>query len=333
MALTAGIVVHLVGWFLLGPITDEVYANMSGALKVFLALVYPNVGFNWGVRVLAQKEADAAGIQFSNLFVKTFPNDPITMGAVLIIFIANIFFFGFLTWYLDSIKPGPFGVAKKWNFLFTKSYWTSSKTGQIQPENRHELDEESKKFFEEEPKNIFAGIVVNGLRKIFKGLMNSTVLAVDSVNFKAYKGQITALLGHNGAGKTTTMNMLTGMISPSYGSALIDGSDIKTEMNLIRKSLGLCPQHNMLFMDLTVEEHLTFFAMLKGCNMKEAKEQSLYYIEKLNLLPKRRILAEKLSGGMKRKVHLGIALIGNSSVVMLDEPTSGNFEVKILTLL
>ena len=88
--------------------------------------------------------------------------------------------------------------------------------------------------------------------------------AVDSVNFKAYDGQITALLGHNGAGKSTTMNMLTGMLKPSDGSAVINGYNITNEMDSIRQSLGLCPQHNMLFTDLTVDEHLIFFGMLKG---------------------------------------------------------------------
>ena len=94
-------------------------------------------------------------------------------------------------------------------------------------------------------------------------------------------------------------------------------------MSSIRQSLGLCPQHNMLFSDLTVEEHLIFFAMMKGLSMSEARSSALDYITKLDLLPKRKAKSDTLSGGMKRKLHLGIALIGNSKVVMLDEPTSG----------
>ena len=103
------------------------------------------------------------------------------------------------------------------------------------------------------------------------------------------------------------MSVLTGMLSPSHGTALIDGKSIENQMSGIRKSLGLCPQHNMLFVDLTVEEHLIFFGMLKGISMKEARTQSRTYIEKLDLVPKRKINAEKLSGGMKRKLHLGIS--------------------------
>ena len=90
------------------------------------------------------------------------------------------------------------------------------------------------------------------LRYLFyKGSKGSKV-AVDGLSLNIYKGQITALLGHNGAGKTTTMSILTGLFPPSAGSAHING-----------KSLGLCPQHNVLFDRLTVKEHLTFFINLK----------------------------------------------------------------------
>ena len=75
---------------------------------------------------------------------------------------------------------------------------------------------------------------VNGLRKVFKGM--NTVVAVDNVTFNAYKGEITALLGHNGAGKTTTMSMLTGLFSPSSGSARINGCDITSELEQVRIS-------------------------------------------------------------------------------------------------
>ena len=119
------------------------------------------------------------------------------------------------------------------------------------------------------------------------------------------------------------MNVLTGMLSASGGSAIINGYDIENEMSSIRQSLGLCPQHNMLFSDLTVHEHLVFFSMLKGTSMKDAKLQAHEYIEQLDFIVKTNAKADTLSGGMKRKLHLGIALVGDSKVVMLDEPTSG----------
>ena len=75
-----------------------------------------------------------------------------------------------------------------------------------------------------------------------------------------YEGQITALLGHNGAGKTTTMSMLTGLFPSTSGTAIVNGCDIKRNLSGVRSSLGLCPQHDVLFNELTVEEHLYFFA-------------------------------------------------------------------------
>lgn len=75
-----------------------------------------------------------------------------------------------------------------------------------------------------------------------------------------YEGQITALLGHNGAGKTTTLSMLTGLFPPSKGTAIVNGHDIRTDIDGVHTQLGLCPQHDVLYDNLTVEEHLYFFA-------------------------------------------------------------------------
>lgn len=86
---------------------------------------------------------------------------------------------------------------------------------------------------------------------------------MDNLTLNMYKGQITALLGHNGAGKTTTMSILTGLFPPTSGSAHINGLSVVDDIALIRRSLGICPQHNVLFDRLTVNEHLKFFARLK----------------------------------------------------------------------
>jgi len=101
-------------------------------------------------------------------------------------------------------------------------------------------------------------------------------VAVDGLTLNMYKGQITALLGHNGAGKTTTMSILTGLFPPTSGSAHVDGKSILTDMEAIRESLGLCPQHNVLFDRLTVKEHLEFFI-----NLKVQIREVIYYGQRL----------------------------------------------------
>ena len=129
-------------------------------------------------------------------------------------------------------------------------------------------------------------------------------MAVDQLNLNMYKGQITALLGHNGAGKTTTMSMLTGLFPPTSGTAHINGLSITKDIDLIRRSLGICPQHNVLFDRLTVTEHLTFFARLKGMPGKVVRQEVERMIEDLLLLDKRTVQVSSLSGGMKRKLRL-----------------------------
>ena len=123
--MTAAIVVHMIGYFVIaGTVTAEKYATMSGSLKVFLAILYPNVSLFWGVFVIYHFENLGEGAAWSTLFTQSVPDDPITMGVLWILMLVNIGIFSFLTWYMDKVKPGTFGVAEKWYFLFSPSYWS-----------------------------------------------------------------------------------------------------------------------------------------------------------------------------------------------------------------
>ncbi|KAM7366213.1 hypothetical protein PAMP_015672 [Pampus punctatissimus] len=120
-----------------------------------------------------------------------------------------------------------------------------------------------------------------------------------------------------------TWSILTGLFPPTSGTALINGYDIHTDMDSIRKYLGMCPQHNVLFNELTVEEHIYFYARLKGCSCDEVKIEMDQMIKDVGLLHKRKDLAKNLSGGMQRKLSVAIAFVGGSKIVILDEPTAG----------
>ena len=117
--------------------------------------------------------------------------------------------------------------------------------------------------------------------------------------------------------------MLTGLIPPDGGTAIIEGMDIADQMPEIRKNLGVCPQHDILFPLLTVEEHLSLFAAFKGTPRPEIKAEVEKMIQSVGLTEKRKEYSKNLSGGQKRKLSVGIAFIGGSRVVFLDEPTSG----------
>mmetsp|Transcript_15678 Transcript_15678/g.24548 ORF Transcript_15678/g.24548 Transcript_15678/m.24548 type:complete len:183 (-) Transcript_15678:64-612(-) len=138
-----------------------------------------------------------------------------------------------------------------------------------------------------------------------------------------YDSQIFALLGHNGAGKTTTISMLTGLIDITKGRAKIFDKDVTNEMDDIRKILGVCPQHDILFDDLTVKEHLELFAAFKGMNPADIDDACEKIIRDLDFTEKKNYLSKNLSGGQKRKLSVGIAFIGPSKFILLDEPTSG----------
>ncbi|KAF7257138.1 hypothetical protein EG68_05796 [Paragonimus skrjabini miyazakii] len=147
--------------------------------------------------------------------------------------------------------------------------------------------------------------------------------AVSGLTMNIFQGQITVLLGHNGAGKTTTLSILTGLYPPTSGTAFVNGHDIQKDIGSVRKSLGFCPQEDVYFKNFTVEEHLVLVARLKGYGGSELKSEVRKILQQTRLTHKRHAFAGTLSGGMRRRLSIGMALIGDSKVVILDEPTSG----------
>jgi ATP-binding cassette, subfamily A (ABC1), member 3 len=124
-------------------------------------------------------------------------------------------------------------------------------------------------------------------------------------------------------GKTTTLSILTGLIEPTNGDCLIWNCRLSSELSAIRQLTGICPQHNVLFPTLTVKEHLLFFGRMKGIFGPDLRGSVDRCIEDVGLVEKRDVLSCALSGGMKRKLCLAMALIGDPKFVLLDEPTSG----------
>ena len=121
--------------------------------------------------------------------------------------------------------------------------------------------------------------------------------------------------------------MLTGAMAPTDGYALVAGKDIRTDLSGIRQDIGICLQHDCLFPNLTVREHIEFFSRLKGLYKQVSKSEADAHIDQsirdVALFEKRNTLSKNLSGGMKRKLSLAMAFCGGSKVVLLDEPTSG----------
>lgn len=146
--------------------------------------------------------------------------------------------------------------------------------------------------------------------------------AVSDISFHIDEGEVVGFLGVNGAGKTTTMNMLTGYISSTSGSASINGVDILDDPIAAKKSIGYLPELPPLYQDMTVWEYLCFVYELKGC--KFAKTQHLEEIcEVVKIKDVAKRLIRHLSKGYRQRVGLAQALVGNPKVIILDEPTVG----------
>ncbi|XP_044061667.1 phospholipid-transporting ATPase ABCA1b isoform X2 [Siniperca chuatsi] len=286
--------------------------------KVFASLLSP-VAFGFGCEYFALFEEQGVGIQWKNLVSSPLEEDDFSLRTTIIIMYFDSFLYGVLTWYIEAVFPGQYGIPRPWYFPFTKSYWFGEKDGSNKvPLNRKGNPEAV--CIEEEPAHLEPGVYIENLVKVYR---HGKKLAVDGLTLGFYEGQITSFLGHNGAGKTTTMSILTGLFPPTSGTAYILGRDIRTELSTIRQSLGVCPQHNVLFSMLTVEEHIWFYGRLKGLSEQQVKGEIEQILQDTGLPHKRTSRTSALSGGMQRKLSVALAFVGGSKVVILDEPTAG----------
>lgn len=169
-------------------------------------------------------------------------------------------------------------------------------------------------------------IIVRDLKKIYPGQDGQPPkLAVRQLNLAIERGECFGLLGPNGAGKSTSINMMVGLLEPTFGAALIGGYDIRTDMAAIYTLMGVCPQHDLLWETLTGREHLLFYGRLKGLQGKDLLDAVEAGLRSVNLwnsgvADKQ---ARQYSGGMKRRLSVAISFVGNPLVVYLDEPSTG----------
>lgn len=147
--------------------------------------------------------------------------------------------------------------------------------------------------------------------------------AVDDLSFTIEDGEILGFLGPNGAGKSTTMNIITGCLSATEGTVVIDGNDIFEEAYKAKKNVGYLPEQPPLYMDMTVEEYLRFVAEAKKVKKDKLPEEVDRVMKKTSILDVHNRLIKTLSKGYKQRVGIAQALIGNPKVIILDEPTVG----------
>jgi ABC-2 type transport system ATP-binding protein len=161
-------------------------------------------------------------------------------------------------------------------------------------------------------------ISVQGLRKSF-----GENQAVQGVSFDVEQGEIFSLLGPNGAGKTTTISMLSCLLRPDDGDAHIMGHSIRTNAMGVKSVLGVVPQEIALYEDLTARENLTFWGKMYGLRGSALKSRVKEVLDVIGLSDRANDRVGKYSGGMKRRVNIGVALLHKPRVIYMDEPTVG----------
>ncbi|XP_045022766.1 phospholipid-transporting ATPase ABCA7 isoform X7 [Bubalus bubalis] len=284
--------------------------------RVAASILSP-VAFGFGCESLALLEEQGEGAQWHNF--GTGPTaDVFSLAQVSGLLLLDAALYGLATWYLEAVCPGEYGIPEPWNFPFRRSYWFGSQT----PKGPAPVlaAQDPNVLVEEAPPGLIPGVSIRGLEKRFPGNPQPALCGL-SLDF--YQGHITAFLGHNGAGKTTTMSILSGLFPPTAGSASVLGHDVRTSMAAIRPCLGVCPQYNVLFDLLTVDEHVWFYGRLKGLSAAAVGPEQDRLLQDMGLIPKRHAQTHHLSGGMQRKLSVAIAFVGGSQVVILDEPTAG----------
>ncbi|XP_030372011.1 ATP-binding cassette sub-family A member 2-like [Scaptodrosophila lebanonensis] len=305
----------------------HLYEKIDLVSKLALCLIFPNTAIGIGIYAIFALENSGEGLQWSNFFRSISIDDSLSIFLVCLMLAIGSVIFMLVCLYVEQIYPGNYGVPRKWNYLFQRKIWQSllglAVTSPGESGSSSDISGEIKRCTCR-PKSLITddaaqhGIQIQNLRKRY-----GDAVAVKDLSLNMSRNEITVLLGHNGAGKTTTIQMLTGTVAPTSGTAIINGCDIRTQLRCVRSSLGICPQQNVLFNEMSVHNHLVFFSRVKGLKGYELNNEVDKYLKIMGLEEKKNVAISMLSGGMKRKVSVCCSLCGNTKTVLCDEPSSG----------
>ncbi|XP_005743441.1 cholesterol transporter ABCA5 isoform X2 [Pundamilia nyererei] len=289
-----------------------------------LCLLSPSA-FSIGIAQVVYLEAQGDGAVFSSL-----TNGPHPLYVPLLMLVVDCILYLLLATYLDQVLPGEFGMRRSLVYFLKPSYWSKCRKRYVEVSSVYDTELNGAPGGDESIEPVspeFRGkeaIRINNIRKVYKEKDN-VVEALRGLTFDIYEGQITALLGHSGAGKSTLMNILCGICPPTNGTATIYGSPVAeiADASEMKQLVGICPQFNIIFDVLTVEEHLRIFAAIKGIPRADIDAEVTKVLKDLDLEKIMTAQAKNLSGGQKRKLSVGIAILGDPKILLLDEPTAG----------
>ncbi|KAF7662181.1 hypothetical protein LDENG_00244240 [Lucifuga dentata] len=340
-----------------------VETSLTFAEKSALSLFSPTC-FSYASQYISRYEAQEEGIQWSNSYTSPIAGDTASFGWLCWMMVIDSVLYFTIGGYIRMVFPGKYGIPAPWYFPFKASFWADlcccccirfpRKEGRglffsnIMQKNQPIFSDDKRKdqnnfSFQatEDFSGLPVGVAVHGLTKTY-----GNQVAIQNLNVSFYEGHVTSLLGHNGAGKTTTMSLLTGLFAPSSGTIEVYGRNMQTNIDDVRRELGVCMQYDVLFDHMTTKEHLLLYGQLKAPHWTRGQlhEQVRGTLEETGMYAhrhkrvgtlsggmKRKLSisiafiggSRTLSGGMKRKLSISIAFIGGSRLVVLDEPTTG----------
>ena len=308
--------------------------NASYSMKVGLS-VFPPVTIFLTFTLLGKFEENYTQFYLKDIFCVYTNYSIFTMYIMLIV---DCLIYLFIGYYLQNILKHEFGIRKPWYFLFTSKYWGYIKKPRINLINEEHLSLDNKEELIIDNNEVIKTNFQNEdiynemidpkdsikIREIVKQYDDGKI-AVNHVSFNLYKNEIFALLGHNGSGKTTLISILTGLYEATSGEIFYDDMNVLLPENIsyFRKKIGICPQHDVLFKDLNIREHLEIFSIFKGVPPENVEKEINKIIKDFQLEEAQYTFAKHLSTGQKRKLSIGMALIGGSEIIILDEPSSG----------
>ncbi|EER00801.1 conserved hypothetical protein [Perkinsus marinus ATCC 50983] len=301
------------------PMLDR--ETSKGAISLLPQCAFTLVVQNLGQQLFLGMDSPSARLAYQNF----------TLLQGLTMLTIDLMLWTLLYLYLDQVVPHEYRATRKFYFLFTRGFWREMMGEEDEERYRGKtadhasceissvtVDEGIEKLKGETQRNLKRDGQVVCIKNLEVEFGNFR--AVDGLDLTMFRDELFVLLGHNGAGKSTTINVLSGTIKPRRGDVTIFNREVPAEMPVIRRSMGICPQNNVLWDDLTVSEHFELFANIRGLS---TDAYAVEFAAEVELGHKLGARVKTLSGGMKRKLSVGLAFVGDSKLIILDEPSSG----------
>lgn len=241
--------------------------------------------------------------------------------------------------------PQTYGVPKKWDFICRRKrvpghQYDFDEIGELEEEREnnsqpvYDYDTALEDTDSKAERNIVYNLdkadyykyplIIKDIRKEFKGIGGrAPKVACKNFSLRIKKGEMLGLLGPNGAGKTTLISILTGMYPSTRGNAWVAGFDIRNQLEAVQLQIGFCPQFDILWDNMTVIEHLQFYAQMKGITPDQIEQKVEEALKDVLLEKWANYKIRELSGGMRRRVSVAISIVSDPKIIFLDEPSTG----------